>query len=310
MIELGQKYIFVYDLDKNEKLIIKAIQYFEKALEHEPKNSKVYLGLIQSLMKLETHYLFSDNEIKDDSIYKIEWADKIKKSMDDVQKNIEEYDIKDVDLFLTLANLEECQNDACCEIKQLENKNQISYLQQALEIDPNNPYVLFDLARHHAQCGNIDETESFYLKILENNLGDEIHITTLIELANIYLDTNRKKMANEIFKQAVDIGGMYTTNYQKLYTLLNKKDIQLIAVQYPMRSIEPLELIFKNNNDVILVDNELLFKNLVREEGYEEIFLDRAAGNFGHCSEKGNLLLAENIKSVILENWEELSKHY
>jgi hypothetical protein len=64
-----------------------------------------------------------------------------------------------------------------------------------------------------------------------------------------------------------------------------------------------------NNSEALVVSNELNFKKAVEKEGYDQIFVDRFAGDFGHCSQKGNLLLAENIKSVILENWEELSEY-
>jgi len=49
-----------------------------------------------------------------------------------------------------------------------------------------------------------------------------------------------------------------------------------------------------------LVDNEKMFNEGVKREGYDEYFNDCFAGDFGHCTPKGNRLLAENIAGVIL----------
>ncbi len=309
MIQLGYQYMYSYNLNKDDDTN-KAVAWFEKALEYNQTNPEIYLGLMNSLIQLGnayTHPYRDNSENRDTIIDEEQLNEKIKTNIKKIKINIKKYDIENADLFILLANYEVCTQDTCCEMEPLGNESRISYLNKALAVSPENPYVLFELARYHAQCGNVNETEKFYLQILETHTNSEIYITTLIELANIYLETNREELANTIFKQAIDMGGIYVKNYKKLHKTLASKNIKLIAAQYPMRSIEPLELIFKNNEDVLLVNNELLFKNAVKEAGYEQIFIDRAAGDFGHCSEKGNLLLAENIASVILENWEEIS---
>ena len=54
-------------------------------------------------------------------------------------------------------------------------------------------------------------------------------------------------------------------------------------------------------SDIIFVDNEKIFKDAIREFGYHEYFIDASGGDFGHCTERGNRLLAENIANVILK---------
>jgi hypothetical protein len=77
----------------------------------------------------------------------------------------------------------------------------------------------------------------------------------------------------------------------------------VVCVQYPMRSIEPLKRIFEDNKEgVIFVDNEKIFRDAVKEEGSDVYFRDMFGGDFGHCTAKGNRLLAENIANAILEN--------
>jgi len=290
MISLGEKQMYSYNYNDNED-VIKAMEWFKKALELDPKNPVAYNFLIQSLM--------NNTSLEE------EWLKRIEKDMNKIQKNIEEYEIKDVNLFLTLATYETCPQDFCYETKQSGNEKRIHYLNKALATDPQNPDVFFELARYFAQYGDINEAEKFYLQVLQTDVENEIYTTTLIELANLYLKTDRQTLAEETFKKAIDIGGIYVKNYQKLYEILQSNNIKLIAVGYPMRSTQPLELMF-SDSEVLVVSNELNFKKAVEKEGYDQIFVDRFAGDFGHCSEKGNLLLAENIKSVILENWNEI----
>ncbi|MFA5356859.1 MAG: hypothetical protein WC301_05595, partial [Candidatus Omnitrophota bacterium] len=92
-------------------------------------------------------------------------------------------------------------------------------------------------------------------------------------------------------------------NYQQIKDTLDRKGIQLVCVQYPMCPIEPLKRMLAGKEDVIFVDNERIFRNAVDKEGYEEYFIDMFGGNFGHCNEKGNRLLAENIADSIIKRY-------
>jgi len=88
-------------------------------------------------------------------------------------------------------------------------------------------------------------------------------------------------------------------NYQKLKNSLDDKKIRLVCVQYPMRNIIPLTEIFVGQ-EVLFVDNESIFKDAVKKDGYDKYFEDCFAGDFGHCTPEGNRLLAQNIANVIL----------
>ena len=91
-------------------------------------------------------------------------------------------------------------------------------------------------------------------------------------------------------------------NYHALKSILDKRGITYVCVQYPMRNIEPLKKLFQGNDEgIIFVDNEKIFRDLVAKEGYQSYFRDAFGGDFGHCTEKGNRLLAENIAKVIVK---------
>ncbi|MFH1622153.1 MAG: hypothetical protein ABIA97_03435, partial [Candidatus Omnitrophota bacterium] len=64
--------------------------------------------------------------------------------------------------------------------------------------------------------------------------------------------------------------------------------------------VEPLKKMFEDQEDVIFVSNERVFKEALKQASYKEYFTDMFAGDFGHCTQKGNRLLAENIANVIL----------
>lgn len=90
-------------------------------------------------------------------------------------------------------------------------------------------------------------------------------------------------------------------NYRKLRDILAKRKIILVCLQYPMRSIGPLKKMFPDKRGIVFIDNEKIFKDAVRKESYKKYFIDMFAGDFGHCTPKGNRLLAENIARSILK---------
>jgi hypothetical protein len=124
-------------------------------------------------------------------------------------------------------------------------------------------------------------------------------------LAYCYAKTGRGQLGRYHLKEADRIATghcNYTTrqNYAKIKDILDKKGIRLVCMQYPMRNIKPLRRIFSGQNGVIFVDNEKIFKEATSREGMDEYFIDMFGGNFGHCTAKGNRLLATNAADVIL----------
>ncbi len=90
-------------------------------------------------------------------------------------------------------------------------------------------------------------------------------------------------------------------SYQRLKEITAEKGIKLICVQYPLRSIDILRALVGNTEEVMLVDNQQLFEDAVAERAYQEYFTDIFGGNFGHCTRRGNRLLAENVARRVLD---------
>ncbi|MDD5021955.1 MAG: hypothetical protein PHR82_07515 [Endomicrobiaceae bacterium] len=90
-------------------------------------------------------------------------------------------------------------------------------------------------------------------------------------------------------------------NYKKLAQLCKDRQIKLIAMQYPVRSVKPLQNILKDFNNIIFVSNEKNFKERLKTTNYKMIFKDLFAGDFGHCTDLGNQMIADNLADTLVK---------
>jgi len=94
---------------------------------------------------------------------------------------------------------------------------------------------------------------------------------------------------------------MTLDNYRKLKEALDRRGIRLVCVQYPMRSIASLKKMFLDQEGIVFVDNEQIFKEAVNKTNYKDYFIDIFGGDIGHFTLNCNRLLAKNIADVILK---------
>ncbi len=74
----------------------------------------------------------------------------------------------------------------------------------------------------------------------------------------------------------------------------------LVAMQYPMRPLEPLrDMLGPYAGRVVLVDNDASFRHAVERDGYEAYFEDSFGGDFGHTTPKGSEMMARNIMETL-----------
>ena len=173
---------------------------------------------------------------------------------------------------------------------------------KAIELNPENFVALFELGVLYRDQSKLSQAEDSFRKAIKIRPKDE---RTLGAIASLYEEMGKPELAKEYAekaKQSVleDQTAVTVNNYRKLKTILEQKGIKLVCVQYPVRNVEPLKRIFGKDEGVIFVDNEQVFKEAVKRSGYKEYFRDMFAGDFGHCTQKGNELLAQNIAAVIL----------
>ena len=175
---------------------------------------------------------------------------------------------------------------------------------KAIELNPRNDRAYVELGRLYHNQGKLSEAEELFKKAIEaNSKNDRLYGA----LEVLYREKGNMELAREYGKKARDLRLNYyapdtTSNYYKLKEILYKKGITYVCVQYPMRNLEPLKKILQGNDKgIIFVDNEKIFRDAVAKDNYQNYFKDMFGGDFGHCTEKGNRLLARNIANVILK---------
>lgn len=299
-IELGKYY-----RDRGE--YHKALENFRKAIKINPENVNSYLAIAEYYKNIKYY----------DKAIKI-----VKKTIEMAPGNDRNY--------ISLAS---------CYLEKGEYNEGIEMIKKAIEINPKRAGYYIELGEHYRNIKDYNKTIESFNKAIEINPED---IRSYIALGKYYRSTKEYDKALGVFKKAVEIdpenallntilaisyeekkeyrlAGQYYRkakgqesiyynpvtrhNYEIVNEILTKNGIRHLCVQYPMRNIEVLKRMFDEKKDIIFVDNEKVFKEAIAREGYAEYFVDMFAGDFGHCTEKGNRLLAENIANIILKNW-------
>ncbi len=90
--------------------------------------------------------------------------------------------------------------------------------------------------------------------------------------------------------------------YEQILDMIIPNGITYIAMQYPVRDIGSLQKITektKYSDFVFYASNKNVFRTALKGEDRKEIFKDLFAWDFGHCTEYGNRLIANNLAQVI-----------
>lgn len=170
----------------------------------------------------------------------------------------------------------------------------------ALQKFPNQEWPYIELGKIYQQAGRYQEAEEIFKKALSVNPPRKERIYLALE--DLYREIGLSQKALGMQTQAFELNPFPKQNYITLKDALKTRGIRLVAVQYPLRSIESLKRLLDYDSDVIYVDNESSFREAIRESSYDDYFLDRFAGDFGHATAKGNYLIAKNVANAILGN--------
>lgn len=173
-----------------------------------------------------------------------------------------------------------------------------------LEIDPNDTNAYFQLGKCYEKRSDYASAEKFYKKNIEIEPSNYKWYGTL---ALFYQQLGDDQLSELFTKKAnsMKVNNYYSleaaANYLKLKESILRRKIRLVCAQYPLWDIDLLKTILGNCEGCIFIDNNNIFKNSIKQRGYETYFIDRFAGDFGHCSKEGNRLLASNIADIILK---------
>ncbi|MDP3041331.1 MAG: hypothetical protein Q8N62_01155 [Candidatus Omnitrophota bacterium] len=189
-------------------------------------------------------------------------------------------------------------------------------IKKVIALSPVNEDIYIKLGLLYADFGKFSLAEEAFKKainVIEKNKKESEDSLLFFDkyriyakLAALYTEIGRHKDADRFYEEANELIGRYynpttRSNYLKIREILNERGIKLVCVQYPVRSIWSLKKIFEGQDEVIFVDNEMIFKDVLKKGYYREYFTDMFGGDFGHCTLKGNRLLAENIARSILK---------
>jgi len=292
-------------LYKDQGRHVESEQAYKKAIELNPKNEFAYTELSR-IYRAQGKLSDSEQILKkalefnpeDDYTYA-----ELSRLYNDLGRYAESEGV--LKRALEFGSRNDCAYEGLGQLYKYQGKllEQEEAFRKAVELNPKNYSAYIGLGSSYRIHGKIIEAEQMFKKAIVLNPKRDFAVGGL---ATIYAEIGKKELS-KIYSDKLNSlrGGYYnliaTNNYLKLKKILDKRKMKLVCVQYPMRNIQPLKKIFQDDENVIFVDNEKIFKDAVRKEGYNEYFVDMFGGDFGHCTQKGNRLLADNIAGAILK---------
>ncbi|MFA5119274.1 MAG: tetratricopeptide repeat protein [Candidatus Omnitrophota bacterium] len=278
---------------------------FRKALEINPQNDKAYTGL-GIIYQIQGKFLESERSFKkaleinpqNDKVYTglgiiYQIQGKFLESKGSFEKALE-INPRNDSAYAGLGAIYYVQG------KLPESEEALN---KALEVNPNNGNVYARLGWCYCKQGKFLQAIDLFKKAAELDPKSDRAIGAVSVLYDV---VGNQELAGEYDEKLNRLRLKYyrpitVNNYHKLKKILDNRGVRLVCSQYPMRNIAPLKKIFEEDEGVVFVDNEAVFKEAVRISGFNALFVDMFAGDFGHCTRKGNQLLAENIANAILK---------
>mgnify|MGYP001766740497 CR=1 FL=1 len=179
----------------------------------------------------------------------------------------------------------------------------IAAFSEAVRLNPEFMNARMELGMVYAAQGKRKEAIEVFQKALADFPDSARACAALATLYEEENDTQNYESLNSRAQRLrqFNLNPVTVRAYRALKQELDRRGILLVCVQYPMRSLGLLkEILGDGETGVFFVDNERSFREAVSREGFSSYFEDMFAGDFGHCTAKGNRLLAENVAQVIL----------
>jgi lysophospholipase L1-like esterase len=88
-------------------------------------------------------------------------------------------------------------------------------------------------------------------------------------------------------------------HYNRMVKIALERNIKVICMQYPLRPLQPLKDIIRYQQNVYFLENIEGFKEAWELGKAKEYFTDSFAVYFGHCTGKGNRIIAENLAELV-----------
>lgn len=179
-------------------------------------------------------------------------------------------------------------------------------LKRAIILRPDLDWAYINLAELNERNGNIAEAERLYSEVLKRDATNEI---ALMKLGHLRGD---KKLSGEVAgvsdstvssRSAWSYHDMTRQNYSRMISAAAANKISVVAMQYPLQPVEPLEQLVDDVKvpaaQVTVVGNVENFKEALQASSYDVLFVDKFRDTFGHATKAGNELIAKNVMKAI-----------
>lgn len=185
-------------------------------------------------------------------------------------------------------------------------------IDQAFGICPHHDYVLFWYFHHHTLDQNRRLTCRSKFPILKKYLLN-IPDRTFSYLLNCYMEglvPPELQVVLDFRKLSLAKKGINKTaiHYNFLYKTLQQRKIKLVAMQYPTLDISILKNYFTDSKEIEFVENKLNFAPYMTQAKKDEVFSDFFARTWGHTTEKGHRLIAQNVFPIVRDIIKSLEK--
>lgn len=265
-IDVGRRYRYSEEYDIAEKI-------FERIIADNPKYIQTYLELNECYYMQEQH-------------------DKMVVLLENAMKQAD--DVSDIRPYLELGRFYRLEG------KHIKSREMFI---KAIKKAPHLVLPYVELGRSYREQGKyVKAVECLKESIAMNPKWDRGYAA----LALHYQDIGKDKKAALYFNLANKLrlesySAVMRDNYLRLREILKERRIQLVCVQYPMRDLNTLKTLFDDKEGIVFVSNKNVFRDAIKKGSLTDYFTDTFAGDFGHCTAKGNRLLAKNIGDIILK---------
>ncbi|MDP8212827.1 MAG: tetratricopeptide repeat protein [Candidatus Zapsychrus exili] len=172
----------------------------------------------------------------------------------------------------------------------------------------NNLWSYHEAGMWLKENGYLKDAEDVFLKSIAMGSRDS---SEHLELAKMKEGKGENKEAEVLRKKYLE---PYKTSdgyskativfYNKIVKQVLSSGTKMVCVQYPLRGVESLKNIIENKKykeQIVFVENKINFEEALSNNAFTDYFQDNFAGDFGHCTRKGNSLIVENISRAVKE---------
>ena len=161
--------------------------------------------------------------------------------------------------------------------------------------------VYLNLAEFYLESGAPEKAIELYREAITTHPDAEFFYRGL---SGVYDRVGKHELSEEYRARSQELAGtnvlaVTRDSYRRLHAILRQSGVEFAAMQYPLRKLGKLRFLLGDAEDPTYVDNERVFRQALETSSYDELFIDRFAGDFGHCSERGNWLIVENLIATV-----------